>query len=94
MLSIQIRCYANHTLPCYKVTNMATADGVCSLLLLRVTLLKSFYNKFVINLCNKKIVIRLITVKMSMQTVREVSQINRDEENKISDCFNIDIIME
>ena len=73
---------------------MATADGVCSLLLLRVTLLKSFYNKFVINLCNKKIVIRLITVKMSMQTVREVSQINRDEENKISDCFNIDIIME
>ena len=73
---------------------MATADRVCSLLLLRVTLLKSFYNKFVINLCNKKIVIRLITVKMSMQTVREVSQINRDEENKISDCFNIDIIME
>ena len=94
MLSIQIRCYANHTLPCSKVTNMATADRVCSLLLLRVTLLKSFYNKFVINLCNKKIVIRLITVKMSMQTVREVSQINRDEENKISDCFNIDIIME
>ena len=31
---------------------------------------------------------------MSVQTVRKVSQIDRDEENKISDCFNIDIIME